>query len=254
MILGSDGAKLSKRHGAVSVEWFRDEGFLPYALLNYLVLLGWGTSDSQQVFDSVEEMIEKFSLDRISKNPAVFDMKKLEWMNGYYIRKLSVDELFKLLTPYLKSSKFIGKEEGEAEFVKKVISLEQERLKKLSQITEFADFFFLEDIEYDPQAVSEILKKEGVRELLESFVEIIGEVEPFDISTVEKTTREFIAERKLKGKDLMQPVRVAITGKKASPGLFEVMELMGKEKVLRRLKNAVSMLRSSGKDSVDGGV
>ena len=244
MILGHDGAKLSKRHGAVSVEWFRNEGFLPDALLNYLGLLGWGTKDSQQVFDSIEEMIEKFSLDRVSKNPAVFDMKKLEWMNGYYIRKLSVEELSELVVPYLKGGNLIeGKGGEETEFVKKVVSLEQERLKKLVEVTGFTDFFFREDFEYDTKAVAGILKKEGVPEILESFGVEIKKVEPFDISTVEDATRKFIAERNLKGKNLMQPVRVAVTGKKASPGLFEVMVLLGKEKVLKRIDRTVAILR-----------
>ena len=243
MILGSDGAKLSKRHGGISVEWFRKEGFLPDALLNYLALLGWGTADSQQVFGSREEMIQKFSLDRVSKNAAVFDIKKLEWMNGYYIRKLDTDSLFDLTMPYLREAKLVeGKDEGEKEFIKKVISLQQERLKKLSQITELTGFFFLEDTKYDPDAVNEILKKEGVPDLLESFSEELEKVEPFDASTVEKVTRDFIAARNLKGKDLMQPVRVAITGRKASPGLFEVMVLLGKEKVLSRLKKTTEML------------
>ncbi len=244
MILGSDGAKLSKRHGAISVQWFKKEGFLPGALLNYLALLGWGTTDSQQIFNSKEEMIEKFSLDRVGKNPAVFDMKKLEWMDGYYIRKLSIDELFELVIPYLRESNLIeGRNSREREFAKKVISLEQERLKKLSEITEFTDFFFTEDVKYDSKAVDEILRKGSVPELLESFSGKLTKVEPFDIPTVEKAAKEFINEKNLKGKDLMQPVRVAITGKKATPGLFEVMVLLGKEKVLRRINKALEMLR-----------
>ena len=243
MILGPDGSKLSKRHGAVSVEWFRKEGFLADAFVNYFALLGWGTAESQQVFDSREEMIGKFSLERVSKNPAIFDIRKLEWMNGCYIRKLGIDELVELAIPCLRESNLVkGEGSAERELVRQVLKLEQERLKKLNQITGFADFFFLEDIKYDSQAVDEILKKEGVQELLESFRKTLEGAEPFDIQTVEKVTREFISNRDLKAKALMQPVRVAITGKKASPGLFEVMELLGKEKVLKRFSGTVSML------------
>ena len=246
MILGPDGAKLSKRHGAVSVEWFRKEGFLADAFVNYFALLGWGTSESQQVFDSREEMVEKFSLDRVSKNPAVFDMKKLEWMNGCYIRKLDVDRLLKMVIPYLKESGLMkGEESSEKELAEKVLLLEQERLKKLNQITELAGFFFLEKIKYDSQAVEQILEKEGIPELLESFSRVLEEAEPFDALPIEEITRKFMAERNLKGKELMQPVRVAITGRKASPGLFEVMEILGKEKVLRRISETVSILRGS---------
>ena len=246
MIHGPDGTKLSKRHGATSVEWFRKEGFLPDALVNYLALLGWGTVESQQVFGSREEMIGKFSIDRVNKNPAVFDIKKLEWMNGHYIRKLDIDNLFELVSPFLKAKNFIkGESSEERQFVLRILSLEKERLKKLSQITEFADFFFLDDIIYDSQTVDEVLKKEGVSELLLSFGKVLETVEPFDTATTEKVTREFIAERNLKGKDLMQPVRVAITGKKASPGLFEVMVLLGKEKVLRRIGETVKNLHEN---------
>jgi glutamyl-tRNA synthetase len=246
MILGPDGSKLSKRHGAVSVEWFRKEGFLADAFVNYFALLGWGTADSQQVFDSREEMIGKFSLEWVSKNPAVFDTKKLEWMNGRYIRRLGIDELVELAIPFLKESNLVkGEGSAERELVREVLKLEQERLKKLSQITEFTDFFFLKNIKYDSLAVDEILRKEGVPELLESFGKALEGTEPFDIQAVEKVTREFISERNLKAKELMQPVRVAITGKKASPGLFEVMALLGKEKVLKRLSETVSSLRGS---------
>lgn len=246
MILGPDGAKLSKRHGATSVSWFRKEGFLSDAFVNYLALLGWGTTESQQVFGSREEMIEKFSLDRVSKNPAVFDMKKLEWMNGYYIRELDVDKLLGLAMPFLKASSLVkGKGSEERELVRGVLLLEQKRFKKLNEINELAGFFFLEKIEYDPEAVAQILRKEGVPDLLGSFSEELEKAEPFDAETVEKVTREFISQRNLKGKDLMQPVRVAITGRKASPGLFEVMVLLGKEKVLKRLSGTISMLRSS---------
>lgn len=245
MIHGPDGSKLSKRHGAVSVEWFRKEGFLPEALVNYLALLGWGTSESQQVFGSREEMIGKFSIDRVSKNPAVFDIKKLEWMNGHYIRKLDIDSLFELVIPFLKAKNFIkGESSEERQFVLRILSLGKQRIKKLSQINEFADFFFLDDIIYDSQMVDEVLKKEGVSELLLSFSKVLETAEPFDTATTEKVTREFIAERNLNGKDLMQAVRFAITGKKASPGLFEVMVLLGKKKVLRRIGEIVENLRS----------
>ena len=240
MILGSDGAKLSKRHGAASVQWFRDEGFLPEALVNYLALLGWGTTDSQQIFGSPGEMVEKFSLERVSRNPAVFDMKKLEWMNGYYIRNLSPDELASRAAPYLEERGLLEDSPG-ADYVREVVLLEQERIKKLSELAGFTDFFFRDEIEINPGAWK-LLQKEGTGKILEEFLKILENHENFDKIELERATREFLAEKNIRGKDLMQPVRAAITGRKASPGLFEVMELLGREKVIERIRKAVSIL------------
>lgn len=243
MILGSDGSKLSKRHGAVSVQWFREEGFLPEALVNYLALLGWGTSDSQQIFGSVEEMAEKFSLERVSRNPAVFDMKKLEWMNGSYIRNLSPGELSRRIIPYLKKAGLLPDNPDE-DYVKEVVLLEQERIKKLGEFAGFTDFFFLDEIEISPDA-RKLLMKEGTEQILSEFLKVLENQDNFDKIELERVTRQFVEEKNIKGKDLMQPVRAAITGKKASPGLFEVMELLGREKVLPRLGKALEMLKNS---------
>ncbi len=244
MILGTDGAKLSKRHGATSVEWFREAGFLPQALVNYLALLGWGTSDSQQIFGSSEEMAEKFSLERVSRNPAVFDMKKLEWMNGYYIRNLDTGVLVDLAVPFLEA-KGLLKKNFCRDYVEKVVLLERERLKKLGDLPELTDFFFLEDIEIDPKAREKFLAKPGTARLLSEYLDILENHEEFDKIKLENLTRRFMAERGVKGKDLMQPVRVAITGKTASPGLFEVMELLGRERVTSRIKKAVEAQKDS---------
>jgi len=238
MILGADGAKLSKRHGATSVEWFKEEGFLPEALVNYLALLGWGTTDSQQVFDSMDEMVDKFSLERVSRNPAVFDIKKLEWMNGYYIRKLAPDELIDRTMPYLEEKGHLRNNPGR-EYIKKVVLLEQERLKKLKEITEFTEFFFTEDVKIDPEAKKQILDNEETHAILSEYLNILENQDNFGIIELEKITREYLARKNIKGKDLMQPVRVAVTGRKASPGLFEVMELIGKEKVTARIRKAL---------------
>ncbi len=243
MILGSDGSKLSKRHGATSVQWFADEGFLPEALVNYLALLGWGTTDSQQIFSSAEEMVEKFSLSRVSKNPAVFDMKKLEWMNGYYIRNLPLDVLAARLTPLLQKSGLVKEMPGE-DYIKKVALLEQERLKKLNEFCDYTDFFFLDEITPNNDALK-ILRKEGALEFLAEYVKILENCPDFDKITLEEVTRGYIEAKKIKGKELMQPVRAAITGKKASPGLFEVMELLGRQKVVERIERAVDSVSSS---------
>ncbi|MCK4325571.1 glutamate--tRNA ligase, partial [bacterium] len=142
MILGTDRAKLSKREGAISMNWYREEGYLSQALVNYLALLGWATSDSQELFSSVNEIISKFSLKGIGKTAAIFDLKKLDWMNGQHIKRLSPDEITELVRPYLEKSNLLKGDEGE-EWLKKVVVLEQDRIKTLSQIAEYSDFFFL---------------------------------------------------------------------------------------------------------------
>ncbi len=240
MILGSDGAKLSKRHGATSVQWFKDEGFLPEALVNYLALLGWGTTDSQQIFSSTSEMVEKFMLSRVSKNPAVFDMKKLEWMNGYYIRSLDLDLLTRHAMPHLEEKGLLGARHGE-DYVKKVVCLEQERIKKLNELPGFTDFFFLDEIQITPEALN-LLTKEGTGEILGEYLKTLENQEDFDKIELERVTRDFLDLKGVKGKALMQPVRAAITGKKASPGLFEVMELLGKKRVIERIEKALGMV------------
>ena len=241
MILGSDRKKLSKRTGATSLDWYRREGYLPQALVNYLVLLGWGTSESQELFSSVEEIIQKFSLKAVSKNPAIFDIQKLDWMNGQYIKRLGVDELTRLVEPYLKEKNLLrGDEDGE--WLKEIVALEQERLKTLSQITEYADFFFLPEITYDEKAMRKVLRKEGVSRILIEYRDKLNDLEPFTVETVESTARKIIAGLGIKGGALIHPTRVALTGRTVGPGLFELMALLGREVTIKRLEKAIDML------------
>ncbi len=242
MILGSDRKKLSKRTGAVSVDWYRQEGYLPQALVNYLTLLGWGTSESQELFSSVEEIISKFSLKAVSKNPAIFDIQKLDWMNGQYIKRLGVEELTCLVKPYLQEKNLLRDDEDE-ERLKKIVVLEQERLKTLSQITKYADFFFLSEITYDEKAVKKVLRKEGVPRILREYRNSLKDLEPFTVEAVESAARKIIADLKIKGGALIHPTRVALTGRTVGPGLFELMSLLGREAIIKRLDRVINMLR-----------
>lgn len=241
MIMGSDRKKLSKRTGATSLDWYRQRGYLPQALVNYLALLGWGTSESQELFSSVEEIIRKFSLKAVSKNPAIFDIQKLDWMNGQYIKRLEVEELTRLVEPYLKEKNLLRGDEDE-EWLKKVMALEQERLKTLSQITEYADFFFLSEITYDEKAVRKVLRKEGVPRILIEYRNRLKDLEPFTVETVESVARKIIADLGIKGGNLIHPTRVALTGRTVGPGLFELMALLGREVTIERLDKVINML------------
>ncbi len=242
MILGSDRKKLSKRTGATSLDWYRQKGYLPQALVNYLSLLGWGTSESQELFSSVEEIIHKFSLKAVSKNPAIFDIQKLDWMNGQYIKRLGVEELTDLVKPYLQENNLLRGDEDE-EWLKKIVALEQERIKTLSQITEYADFFFLSDITYDEKAVRKVLGKEMVPRILTEYRNGLKDLEPFTVETVESVARKIIADLEIKGGKLIHPTRVALTGRTVGPGLFELMALLGREVTVKRLDKVIDMLR-----------
>ncbi|MCK4436438.1 glutamate--tRNA ligase [bacterium] len=237
MILGTDRAKLSKREGAISLDWYREEGYLSQALVNYLALLGWATPDSQELFSSVNEIISKFSLKGIGKTAAIFDLKKLDWMNGQHIKRLSPDEITELVRPYLEKSNLLRGDESE-EWLKKVVVLEQDRIKTLSQIAEYSDFFFLREIEYDEKA-GKVLRKKGASCLLQIYRDRLKDLEPFTIERLEEVAREIIAEEKIRGGDLIHPTRAALTGRTVGPGLFELMALLGKEMTFLRLDKAI---------------
>jgi len=244
MILGKDGTKLSKRHGATSISYYREKGYLPWAMVNYLALLGWSTPESQQFF-SPKELIEKFTLERVGKSSAVFDPQKLEWMNGEYIRKIEPKKLASLFVPYLRKKGLI---EGEIssqtkEMIVKIASLEQERIKVLSQITDLAEFFFKRDFKYEPKAVEKRLKKSYVPSLLKEIKKRIEKISPFTRKNLEETIRSLSKELSLSTGEVFHPLRVALTGKTKGPGLFELAEVMGKDEVLRRIEQTLKMIK-----------
>lgn len=248
LILGEDRTKLSKRHGDNSVTRFRKEGYLPEAVVNFLALLGWNPGDEREIF-SLEGLIREFSLERVQKGNAVFNLQRLDWINGSYIRQKSPRDLAELLVPYLPGT--------HKDAVEKVVVLYQGRLKKLSDIRGLADFFFTEKLEYPKEllkwkqysekdtekslgTVEQILSlvpdadwtKEVLGEILLKEAEKIGPPASLDAKHLRAGDRGY----------LLWPMRVALTGKQASPGPFEVAEVLGKEKTLIRIKQAISML------------
>ncbi|MBE0448788.1 MAG: glutamate--tRNA ligase [Actinobacteria bacterium] len=239
MILGPDRTRLSKRHGATAIEAYRDEGYLPRALINYLALLGWGYED--QTLFTKDELIQKFSLEGVGKSPAVFDPAKLEWMNGVYIREFSVEELAELIKHFLRNAG-LPLEMYEEAWYRKLAEITQERLTKLSDIVGLSDFFF-HRVQYETGAVQKVLKKEGVPEVLEKAVEILSDnALEFYSYEIEKRLRGLVEEMGLKAKLVFQPIRVAITGRTVSPPLFETIELLGRDATLERLGEAIHLL------------
>lgn len=243
LILGPDRAPLSKRHGAVAVESYRDRGFLPEAMINYLALLGWSYDEKTTIF-SRKELIEKFSLERVSKNPAVFDPAKLEWMNGYYIRELPTEELAERLLPFAQKAELIGGEvtAESLELLRKIAVVTRERMKLLSEFAPLADFFFKEEIEFDPQAIDKYLRADEGKKILQLALKSLEPLDDFDHQEIEKALREVCDREGFKARQFFQPIRVAVTGRAVSPPLFETLEILGKEKSLRRISSALKLL------------
>jgi glutamyl-tRNA synthetase len=228
-VFGEDGRKLSKRHGAVSVAEFRAGGYLPEALVNYLALLGWSYDDKTTIM-SRAELVERFSLDRVSAGPAVFDYGKLEWMNGVYLRDLPPAEYADRLVAYLRESGFTGAEET----IRAAAPLVQEKIATLGEFPGFAGFFF-KRVEPDPALL------DGSAPVLAAARETLAEAEPFERETIEQALRALADREGLKPREAFGPIRVAVTGSKISPGLFESIELLGREETLARLTQATNL-------------
>ena len=228
LILGPDKAPLSKRFGAVSITDYRQMGYLPQALVNYLSLLGWSPGDNKE-FMTAEEIIKKFSLKRINKTGAEFNQDKLRWINGEHIRKLTLDEFVKI------GMDFIRPECDEAWF-RKFAELYHPRVKTLVEFKEEFGIFTSDDVQYNEEAVEKFLKKDKVSSILSITRERLEKVDPFTQENIEKEARALVEELKIESADLIHPLRVAVTGKAVSAGVFEVLALLGKDKVIKRLE------------------
>ena len=223
-ILGPDGKKLSKRHGATSVEEFREQGYIPEALVNFLALLGWSYDDKTTVM-SRDELVERFTLERVGASPAVFDFQKLDWLNGVYLRDLPPDEYASRLVTYLREQGH----DWDEELVRRAAPLVQEKIAKLGEFPEFAGFLF-HDVEPDPALL------DGA--VLEHAEQTLAQLEPFTAEAIEESLRGLAERLELKPREAFQPIRVAVTGSKVSPGLFESIELLGRERTLERVRRA----------------
>lgn len=237
LILGTDKARLSKRHGALSVLAYKDMGYLPHAMLNALARLGWSYGDQEKF--TKQELIEKFSLENVGKSAGVFNMEKLQDLNAWYIRESSDDILAMDLIPFLEKS---GLKNLDKEKVEDAVATLKIRSKTLEDMAESARFYFEKEIIYDEKANNKFLKPDML-ELLENLQGRLEQTSVFDQEGLEKTFVAFLEANQIKLKKVAQPLRVALTGKTASPGIFEVMEVLGKKVVLERLGNAVVHIR-----------
>jgi len=254
LILGTDKSKLSKRHGATSVFEYKEQGYLPEALINFIALLGWAPSDNKEMF-TFKELIKEFSLLKVQKGGAVFNIEKLNWINGTYIRKMSVKKLTELCLPYieekvlnfkseiLKKSQINSKPQiTNLKYLEKIVKLEQPRLVKLSEIVEKTDYFFSE-----PKYDKELLKWKNmtdaeIKESLEKLYELALKIPEtkFNLKNIEKIFLKEAEKTNDRG-CLLWPLRVALSGKKASPGPFEIADILGKNEVLKRISSALKL-------------
>ena len=235
LILDSEGGRLSKRAGAVAVSDYKAQGFLPEALVNYLMLLGWAPGNNQEIID-LSSAVKKFSIKKVNKAGAIFSLTKLKWVNSEYIKKLSVEKLAEALIPFLEEKGYISRD-FDRQRLTSIVKLFQGRLSTLTEFLEWADFIFVERLQIEGKAKDEHLSKNRSKEFMR-LSERLNAVGSFDSSTTEKIFREVVGEFGLKASDLVHPVRVALTGRAVGPGLFETMSVLGKEKTIQRLREA----------------
>jgi glutamyl-tRNA synthetase len=223
LLNGPDGRKLSKRHGAITVEDFREQGYIPEAFVNFMALLGWSYDDRTEVM-SRDELVERFTLERVGKSPGVFDYEKLSHLNGLYLRALPPEEYADRLVAYLRERGY----EWDEELIRRAAPLVQEKIETLGEFPGFAGFFFAR-VEPDGEVNGQVLP---------AAAETLAEVEPFESEQIERALRGLAERLGLKPREAFQPIRLAVTGSRVSPGLFESLELLGRDESLARLEGS----------------
>ena len=243
MLLGADRSKLSKRHGAVSIVDYYEQGYLPEAMVNFLALLGWSLDDKTEIM-SRQELVKNFSLERVSRTAAIFNRDKLDWMNGVYIRTLTTDEFFDAVQPHLMTDKPTGEAViSDEQYVRDILPLVQERARTLAEVTELAQFFFVDELDYVPDLlIGKGMTRQSATQALKTARQRLGPLEAFDAESLEAILRPLAVELGLKTGQLFGTLRVAVTGRTAAPPLFQTMAVLGKERCLKRIEAALARL------------
>ncbi len=258
LILGEDRSRLSKRHGAASITSYLEEGYLPEALVNYLALLGWSPGGDREIMD-IEVLKKEFSLSRVNKTGAAFNEEKLDWINKQYIKRYDENSLADLIMPLLKEKGCLKDSplasRQEKGWVTEIVRLYQPRIKTLSDFLTQTEFFFSDEVRYDISAKEKFFAKDGLGDIFERLIQGLERLEGFGIKDIEISIRTLADELKIGLGDIVHPVRVALTGKSVSAGLFEIMALLGKDRVRLRLKSALDIIAgesSSGRTHDSG--
>lgn len=247
LVLDSNGRKLSKRHHGdlVAVNRYREQGYLPEAMLNFVARLGWSYDDKQEIF-SVNELIEKFDLARVGKSGSVFDIKKLEWLNSHYINQLDVSARTDAVIPFWQAEGLLNQTE-DRDWLINIVEAVGERLTTLQDIVPQTRYFFTDDFEYETKAVKKWWggseeKREKTAEILTNLLQILEEVPSFDVETVETEIWKYTDENDIKRVAAMQALRIALTGTSFGPSLFDIVTLLGRDEVLKRIPKAIAYL------------
>ena len=237
-VMGQDNAKLSKRNGEVSIAWYREQGFLPEAICNYLALLGWSPGDDVENI-TMEELVQLFTVERVNSSPARFDMKKLEAINGDKIRALTIDDFLSRALPFLMKDGVIQGSDEEIAIVKSALPIIQERIARMNEVTAMLKFLFVEDVIFDAESETKV-KEEPSQHVISQALSALENVNDWKHEVIEAALRAVLIEKLgLKPRLAFGPVRIAVTGSHISPPLFESMELLGRARSLARLKAAV---------------
>lgn len=239
LILSAEGGRLSKRKGATAISEFRQMGYLPDALVNFLLLLGWSPGGEREIID-LEEATKIFDIRHVNKTAAILDLNKLNWINNQYLKAEDTDRLVERLIPLLVEKGLVEKGHIDRDYLRSVVALLKPRLTTLNDFLERADFFFLKEPVIDPQAREKYLKADLSKEF-NAFARRLEALSQFDITSIEAAFRQLVAELKIDAKALIHPIRVALTGKTVGPGLFEVIYCLGKERSIERLIKQVKV-------------
>lgn len=242
MILAPDRSKLSKRHGATSVQEFKDSGYLPEAIINYITLLGWIPYNGEEIFDT-SKSVSEFTLDRVSKNPAVYDIQKLTWINGHYIREYDINKLTEAVIPFLKDKNLIS-DDFNYNYVKRIVNVVREREKTLVDLADAMSYYFSDITDYEEKGIKKYFMRDGVSDILKKAQDTLKNVELFNAHNTEEAYRKLIDELKISSGALFHPTRLAISGRTFGPGLFDIMELLGKERTIERINKAVEYIEN----------
>jgi glutamyl-tRNA synthetase len=240
LILGMEGGRLSKRTAATAISDYRKMGYLPHALVNYLLLLGWAPGGNKEIIET-KEAIKLFEIKNANKTAATFDLNKLNWINNQYLKKEDPQKLAEEIIPQLVEKKYINKDNFNREYIVSLIKLFQARLTTINDFPDWADFFFLKEIKIDSEAQNKFLNPtclpagRDFSKEFKLFIERLSALDKFEVSTIESAFRGMVKELNMEAKTLIHPIRVALTGKTIGPGLFEVIYYLGIEKVKERL-------------------
>ena len=238
LILNRDGSKMSKRDEGARVASYIEQGYVPEAVRNYLCLLGWSPKDNREKID-IDEIVKLFELEKINRRNAAFDLDKCFWLNGQYITQMSLDRFIELAQPFLEKADI---DVSDKNYLRAVLSIVKEKIKLLSDVSEWTRYFFIEDYEFDPAAVQKVFGKPEATERLIALRDEFTRIENWNLETLESTLKNLAQKLGCKTGDLVHPARVAVSGRSVGPSLYHMLEVMGKERVLKRFQRMISQL------------